>query len=72
MKEKLKSIDTLDNDTHTRHANGRRKRREKKIQNGKLDETMSCEREIVRRFAQERQIEHEALKVPSRKSKRDV
>ena len=45
---------------------------EKKIQNGKLDETMSCEREIVRRFAQERQIEHEALKVPSRKSKRDV
>ena len=45
---------------------------EKKIQNGKLDETMSSEREIVRRFAQERQIEHEALKVPSRKSKRDV
>ena len=33
---------------------------------------MSSEREIVRRFAQERQIEHEALKVPSRKSKRDV
>ena len=33
---------------------------------------MSSEREIVRRFAQERQIEHEAHKVPSRKSKRDV